>query len=202
MDRRTAVLAPTEAGIALIDRSVACAQRSHDAALAPLSLAEANPASGPAAQAGLSLTETLTLDAMSTAAPPPLGFGFASPISRTGTGWSGSTARSWNASPPGMPQACTPGCWTARAAPDALAKKAESELVVALGPHLDGFLAALFGIEAETLALARETAALDPIHACKRLFVQRQAVKKYPRSVRLRWRGPARGAGSARWASR
>jgi MarR family transcriptional regulator, lower aerobic nicotinate degradation pathway regulator len=40
MDRRTAVLAPTEAGIALIDRSVACAQRSHDAALAPLSLAE------------------------------------------------------------------------------------------------------------------------------------------------------------------
>lgn len=40
MDRRTAVLIPTEAGIALIDRSVACAQRSHDAALAPLSLAE------------------------------------------------------------------------------------------------------------------------------------------------------------------
>ena len=42
------------------------------------------------------------------------------------------------------------------------------------------FVAALFGIEAETLALARETHALDPIHACKRLFVQRQAVKKYP----------------------
>ena len=41
------------------------------------------------------------------------------------------------------------------------------------------FVAALFGIEAETLALARETHALDPIHACKRLFVQRQAVKKY-----------------------
>ena len=52
--------------------------------------------------------------------------------------------------------------------------------MVALGPHLDGFVAALFGIEAETLALARETHALDPIHACKRLFVQRQAVKKYP----------------------
>jgi NADPH-dependent glutamate synthase beta subunit-like oxidoreductase/NAD(P)H-flavin reductase len=67
-----------------------------------------------------------------------------------------------------------------RAAPDALAVKDESELVVALGPHLDGFVAALFGIEAETLALARETHALDPIHACKRLFVQRQAVKKYP----------------------
>ncbi len=68
----------------------------------------------------------------------------------------------------------------ARATPDALAAKDESQLVVELGPHLDGFVATLFGIEAETLALARETVALDPIHACKRLFVQRQAVKKYP----------------------
>ena len=68
----------------------------------------------------------------------------------------------------------------ARAAPDALATLDESELVVALAPHLDGFVAALFGIEAETLALAHATHALDPIHACKRLFVQRQAVKKYP----------------------
>ena len=68
----------------------------------------------------------------------------------------------------------------ARAAPDALLAKEESDLVVALGPHLDGFVAALFDIEAETLGLARETHALDPIHACKRLFVQRQAVKKYP----------------------
>lgn len=40
MDRRTAVLTPTETGIALVDHTVACAQRSHDAALAPLSLAE------------------------------------------------------------------------------------------------------------------------------------------------------------------
>src|SRR6185437_2079499 len=68
----------------------------------------------------------------------------------------------------------------ARAAPDGLAGKEESALIVELGPHLDGFVAALFGIEAETLALSRETLALDPVHACKRLFVQRQAVKKYP----------------------
>ena len=68
----------------------------------------------------------------------------------------------------------------ARAAPDAVTGQDESELVVALAPHLDGFVAALFGIEAETLALAHATHALDPIHACKRLFVQRQAVKKYP----------------------
>jgi MarR family transcriptional regulator, lower aerobic nicotinate degradation pathway regulator len=36
MDRRTAVLAPTEAGIALVGGGVACARRSHNAALAPL----------------------------------------------------------------------------------------------------------------------------------------------------------------------
>ncbi|MGE0224553.1 MAG: MarR family winged helix-turn-helix transcriptional regulator [Acetobacteraceae bacterium] len=36
LDRRTVVLTPTEAGLALIDAMVACAQRSHEAALAPL----------------------------------------------------------------------------------------------------------------------------------------------------------------------
>src|ERR1700691_3201799 len=80
----------------------------------------------------------------------------------------------------------------ARAGPGEVAAKDGSELVVALGPHLDGFIATLFGIEAETLALARETRALDPIHACKRLFVQRQAVKKYPDPSGFD--GPALGA--------
>lgn len=37
MDRRTAVLEPTEAGVALISSVISCAQRAHDAALAPLS---------------------------------------------------------------------------------------------------------------------------------------------------------------------
>jgi MarR family transcriptional regulator, lower aerobic nicotinate degradation pathway regulator len=37
MDRRTAVLEPTEAGVALIASVVACARQSHEAALAPLS---------------------------------------------------------------------------------------------------------------------------------------------------------------------
>ena len=67
----------------------------------------------------------------------------------------------------------------ARAAPDALPGKDESDLIVGLGPHLDGFVASLFGIEAETAALRGETERLDPVHACKRLFVQRQAVRKY-----------------------
>ena len=68
---------------------------------------------------------------------------------------------------------------TARAAPDALAAKDESDLIVALGEQLENFVASLFGITAELAALAARTHALDPIHACKRLFVQRQAVKKF-----------------------
>ncbi len=72
------------------------------------------------------------------------------------------------------------GLLAARAAPEALSVKEEAELVVALGPVLDRCVAGLFGIEAEVEALSRATLALDSIHACKRLFVQRQAVKKHP----------------------
>jgi len=36
MDRRTAVLKPTDAGVALLKRAMAGAQRAHDTALAPL----------------------------------------------------------------------------------------------------------------------------------------------------------------------
>jgi DNA-binding MarR family transcriptional regulator len=40
MDRRTAVLTPTQEGIALIARTEGCARRSHEAALAPLNAPE------------------------------------------------------------------------------------------------------------------------------------------------------------------
>ena len=67
----------------------------------------------------------------------------------------------------------------ARAEPESLDAKAEGDLVIALGEALEPFLGDLFGIGAELDAAAAETAALDPIHSVKRLFVQRQAVKKY-----------------------
>jgi NADPH-dependent glutamate synthase beta subunit-like oxidoreductase/NAD(P)H-flavin reductase len=68
----------------------------------------------------------------------------------------------------------------ARAAPDAVAAKDESDLIIRLGPVLDSFVGALFGIQDGLESLLKQTLALDPIHVCKRLFVQRQAVKKYP----------------------
>jgi NADPH-dependent glutamate synthase beta subunit-like oxidoreductase/NAD(P)H-flavin reductase len=69
---------------------------------------------------------------------------------------------------------------TARAAPDALESLAESQLIMALGPVLEGFLSELFGLGDALDALLARTRELDPVHACKRLFVQRQAAKKYP----------------------
>src|SRR5581483_4259351 len=63
----------------------------------------------------------------------------------------------------------------ARAAPDSLAAKDESELLIALGPHLEGFLAKLFGIEDAARELATRGNRLAPLYEVKRLFVQRVA---------------------------
>ncbi|MBC7803258.1 MAG: FAD-dependent oxidoreductase, partial [Candidatus Parcubacteria bacterium] len=58
------------------------------------------------------------------------------------------------------------------------ARKAESELLIALAPHLEDFLARLFGIEAEVQALAARHHELAPLYSVKRLFVQRRALHK------------------------
>src|SRR5688572_26592509 len=56
--------------------------------------------------------------------------------------------------------------------------KAESDLLVALAPHVEDFLARLFGIEAEARALAERHNELAPLYAVKRQFVQRRALHK------------------------
>ncbi len=67
----------------------------------------------------------------------------------------------------------------ARAAPEGLSGLAESELLIALGAPLQAFLGELFGIEAELEAMRGATGAADAVLSCKRLFVQRQAVKRH-----------------------
>jgi NADPH-dependent glutamate synthase beta subunit-like oxidoreductase/NAD(P)H-flavin reductase len=64
----------------------------------------------------------------------------------------------------------------ARGAPPAA--KEESELLIALAPHLEDFIARLFGIEAEARALAAQHHELAPLYSVKRLFVQRRALHK------------------------
>jgi NADPH-dependent glutamate synthase beta subunit-like oxidoreductase/NAD(P)H-flavin reductase len=66
-----------------------------------------------------------------------------------------------------------------RAAPDELAAKAHSDLIVELAVELDDFIAVLFGVGREVEALRERHDALAPLYAVKRLFVQRRAAKKY-----------------------
>ena len=62
-----------------------------------------------------------------------------------------------------------------RADPEALDAKAESQLLLDLAPHLERFLAQLFGIADEVLALAQRHDELAPLYTVKRQFVQRRA---------------------------
>ncbi|MCW5604046.1 MAG: FAD-dependent oxidoreductase, partial [Burkholderiales bacterium] len=67
----------------------------------------------------------------------------------------------------------------ARARPDALVSKQESELLIALAPQIDDFIGWLFGISAEVRALSARHHALAPLYSVKRLFVQRKAMHKF-----------------------
>jgi len=87
----------------------------------------------------------------------------------------------------------------ARAEPDALAKKAESELLIALAPHLEDFTAALFGIETEVEALSARHSELAPLYTMKRLFVQRRAMHKIKPDEAAGLDGPALEARLASW---
>ncbi|HZF20478.1 MAG TPA: FAD-dependent oxidoreductase [Burkholderiales bacterium] len=71
-----------------------------------------------------------------------------------------------------------PGLAAARANPASLDAKSESALILEIAPHLDDFLAELFGIQAEFRALAARHHELAPLHTIKRQFVQRRAANK------------------------
>ncbi len=68
----------------------------------------------------------------------------------------------------------------ARSNPDVLEKgdEDESDLLIALAPHVDDFIGKLFGIAKEMQARAKDHHALAPVFTCRRLFVQRVALKK------------------------
>ncbi|HYC37147.1 MAG TPA: FAD-dependent oxidoreductase [Usitatibacter sp.] len=66
----------------------------------------------------------------------------------------------------------------ARAAPQSLAYKEEAELLIGVAPHLDRFVAALFGIGDEWAELVEGHHRLAPLFRVKRKFVQRRAMLK------------------------
>ena len=67
----------------------------------------------------------------------------------------------------------------ARATKAALDRGEESALLIAIAPHLEDFVALLFGVEAEVAALQQAQHELAPLYACKRQVVQRKAMNKY-----------------------
>jgi len=67
----------------------------------------------------------------------------------------------------------------ARIAPASLEPKLQSQLILDLAPALEDFIGTLFGIERELTALQTAHNDLAPLYTCKRLFVQRRALKAY-----------------------
>ena len=65
----------------------------------------------------------------------------------------------------------------ARAAPDQLAVKDESNLLIEVARPLEDFLGALFGVAQEASELRARHSALAPLYDCKRLFVQRYVAR-------------------------
>src|SRR5215213_5591243 len=63
----------------------------------------------------------------------------------------------------------------ARANPDALERKAASELILDVGPYVEDFIGELFGIRAELRALQDRHTALAPLFSVKRRFVFKKA---------------------------
>ena len=66
----------------------------------------------------------------------------------------------------------------ARAEPASLEHKAEAELLIALAPFVEDFLASLFGIEAAVDRLVATHTDREPLFRVKRKFVQRRAMLK------------------------
>jgi NADPH-dependent glutamate synthase beta subunit-like oxidoreductase/NAD(P)H-flavin reductase len=81
-----------------------------------------------------------------------------------------------------------------RAAPEGVAGKDYSDLIVELAVELEDFIAALFDIARDVDALRSRHDALAPLYAVKRLFVQRRAAKKYSPEKAATFDGQALGA--------
>jgi len=79
----------------------------------------------------------------------------------------------------------------ARAQPASLAYKEEADLLIAVAPHLDRFIARLFGIEEEWQELVEGHHRLAPLFRVKRKFVQRRAMLKHKADEAAKFDGPA-----------
>src|SRR3954453_11859236 len=82
---------------------------------------------------------------------------------------------------------------TARAEPDGVDRKGESDLLVDLAPYLEDFIGELFGISGQVRELQARHDKLAPLFSVKRLFVQRRAVKEIKEADAARLNGAKLG---------
>lgn len=75
----------------------------------------------------------------------------------------------------------------ARTKTDSLEMKDESNLLIEVAPHLEDFLAKLFGVEKEVQQLQALHHDLAPLYTCKRQFVQRRVPKLVKRDEALQF---------------
>ncbi|MGL4825235.1 MAG: pyridine nucleotide-disulfide oxidoreductase, partial [Alphaproteobacteria bacterium] len=71
----------------------------------------------------------------------------------------------------------------ARDCPHTLEPSQESQLMLKLAPHVEAFIAKLFGICAEVDALREAQHHATALFRCKRLFIQRQAAVAFSREA-------------------
>ena len=71
----------------------------------------------------------------------------------------------------------------ARRLPEAQSAKDEAALLIDVAPHVEDFLAHLFGITDHVRALEARHHELAPLYAIKRQFVQRKAMNAYKADV-------------------
>jgi NADPH-dependent glutamate synthase beta subunit-like oxidoreductase/NAD(P)H-flavin reductase len=73
-------------------------------------------------------------------------------------------------------------------------RKAAADLIVDLAPHVDDFVAELFGITAEVRELQARHSALEPLYALKRRFVHKKAISGVTAQQAAAIDGPALAA--------
>jgi NADPH-dependent glutamate synthase beta subunit-like oxidoreductase/NAD(P)H-flavin reductase len=78
-----------------------------------------------------------------------------------------------------------------RATPDALSRIDEAALLIDVAPHVEDFLAQLFGIDSEVRALEARHHEWAPVFAVRRQFVQRKAMNAYKADVAATFDGAA-----------
>lgn len=78
-----------------------------------------------------------------------------------------------------------------RVDPEGGTAKSRGDLIMAVAPHLEDFLADLFGIHGAVTVSEEAHRELEPLFICRKVFVQKTALKAHPPEAAAAFDGPA-----------